>query len=215
MSDPTRAEITRLLTKNMLELLRPRGIVLPEVDTNWGRLDLLCFKGLFPWHYQENDDFEFWGIEIKSCREDFLSDEKWWNYLLFGELDRLTFVCPYEAITLTDLDSSLFVKKRTSIPPEVMDRIGLYVFNPNYITAYFNNASEIPHDFFGYRSHKVLRRTRHLQYNGYGCWKDQRHEKRKRLKQTILVRALDYFLKMQECPHCRKEFNPFSGMIDV
>lgn len=84
----SRKNITNILTQLVVfYYVKKLHSVYTEVGaTSWGRLrlDLVAF----------DRRLNMAGVEVKSCVQDFKSDNKWHKYLELGLLDKFYFCCP-------------------------------------------------------------------------------------------------------------------------
>ncbi|MBA7629321.1 hypothetical protein ES703_36819 [subsurface metagenome] len=209
----TRAEITRFLTIATMNKLMKRGRVFREIALgSWnhegGILDLLWFKGLT---ISPSESFRLVGVEIKSCKQDFESDEHWPRYLATNLLDEFCFVTVEGAITLDDLQPSRIGKMMTKTDGvwnhlyarnlvnhdekgwfpnqdwlyETVSCIGLHVYSEKSLEKIKVQLSR-PYYTRKYPRCRILREPKPLQKRpyGYNAWKDERNI-------WILKRCLD------------------------
>ena len=105
-----RSQVTSYLFLCLRSRICNRFRVYREVSIR--KVPAFCPKGFSEtWHFDAmamegqrasgKMPFAIIGFEIKSCRQDFLTDTKWQNYL--NRVDRFIFVCPPGAVTKQDV----------------------------------------------------------------------------------------------------------------
>lgn len=190
-----------------------RGRVFCEVASGLGNydggiLDVLWFEGLT---ISPSESFRLVGIEIKSCKQDFESDEHWPRYLATNLLDEFYFVTVEGAITLDDLQPSRIGKMMAKTDGvwhglyarnlvnrtekgwspnqdwlyETVSCIGLHVYSEKSLEKIKAQLSKPYHARKPSRC-RILRKSKPLQKRpyGYNAWKDERNI-------WILKRCLD------------------------
>lgn len=165
-----RIEIAAVLTYATCNRLLNQGVTFPQVSFGRGRIDLLNLSKFQVVKSDNSVVFEcsIGGYEVKSCRQDFLSDDKWLRYLTCEVLDRFEFVCPEGVITSEDLEPATVLDRLSEVKrfglqvmgfeidkmiAQVVQRIGLKTYSQEQIEKMRQDLGEV---HYGWDDKKII-----------------------------------------------------------
>jgi len=159
-----RTEIAAVLTYATCNRLLNQGVTFPQVSFGRTRIDLLNLSKFKAVKSDNGVIFEcsIGGYEVKSCRQDFLSDGKWLRYLTCEVLDRFEFVCPEGVITSEDLEPATVLDRLSKgnrfglqimgfetdeMIAKVVRRVGLKTYSQEQIEKMKQDLAEVHYDW--------------------------------------------------------------------